>query len=47
MRTAAGFGVDDQEEVARLFGKIILLQLPWLIPPTGWSASSPSTTLLM
>jgi magnesium transporter len=36
--------LDDQEEVARMFGKYNLVAAPWSTPPTGWSASSPSTT---
>jgi hypothetical protein len=39
--------MDDQEEVARLFGKYNLVAAPWSIPQTGWSASSPSTTWSM
>ena len=35
---------DDQEEVARLFGKYKRVAVPSSIPNTGWSASSPSTT---
>jgi magnesium transporter len=36
--------LDDQGEVARLFGKYNLVAAPGSIPQTGWSASSPSTT---
>src|SRR6202142_4432621 len=36
--------LDDQGEVARLFGKYNLVAAPGSIPQNGWSASSPSTT---
>jgi magnesium transporter len=36
--------LDDQEEVARMFGKYNLVAALWSIPATDWSASSPSTT---
>jgi len=30
--------LEDQEEVARMFGKYNLVAPPWSTPPTGWSA---------
>jgi len=36
--------MDDQEEVARLFGKYNLVAAPVVDTENGWSASSPSTT---